>query len=229
MPSTVVGTQLIPSVQGPIDREEAIALRRQECVNPRRLQRPRPPLLKRGGDAGLARATRAIEHDASRRHRSRIPHDSNARRLSGGGYSSRHAQAPRSLSAAVGPGPFPGSYYEETHLPSAAKFPGLRGYRYSFDVAAAGEGESPYYCVFEADFDDAAALECGAGIPRGSGSARGRLPNYATGGCRRAGLRTPLRLSQGSEAIAPGRARRPAPIDRAPNAAVDDPPGGPGP
>ena len=30
------------------------------------------------------------------------------------------------------------SYYEDTHLPLAAKFPGLRGYRYSFDVAAAG-------------------------------------------------------------------------------------------
>jgi hypothetical protein len=27
-----------------------------------------------------------------------------------------------------------------------AKFPGLRGYRYSFDVAAA-EGDSPYFCV----------------------------------------------------------------------------------
>ena len=33
------------------------------------------------------------------------------------------------------------SYYEDTHLPLAAKLPGLRGYRYSFDVAAA-EGES---------------------------------------------------------------------------------------
>jgi hypothetical protein len=40
------------------------------------------------------------------------------------------------------------SYYEGTHLPLVAQFPGLRGYRYSFDVAAA-EGESPYYCVFE--------------------------------------------------------------------------------
>ena len=57
------------------------------------------------------------------------------------------------------------SYYEETHLPLAAKLSGLRGYRYSFDVAA-GEGESPYYCVFEADFDDAAALQCGDGNPK---------------------------------------------------------------
>src|SRR4051812_32422728 len=54
---------------------------------------------------------------------------------------------------------------EDTPLPLAAKFPGLRAYRYSFDVAAA-EGESPYYCVFEADFDDAAALSAARASPR---------------------------------------------------------------
>ena len=57
------------------------------------------------------------------------------------------------------------SYYEDTHLPLAAKFPGLRGYRYSFDVAAA-EGESPYFCAFEADFDDAAAYSAAMASPR---------------------------------------------------------------
>src|SRR5690349_19929905 len=41
------------------------------------------------------------------------------------------------------------NYYEATHIPLVAKMPGLRGYRYGFDVAA-GEGESPYFCVFEA-------------------------------------------------------------------------------
>ena len=60
-----------------------------------------------------------------------------------------------------------------------AKFPGLRGYRYSFDVAAA-EGESPYFCVFEADFDDAAALSAARASPEGQASAD--IPNYATGG-----------------------------------------------
>ena len=35
------------------------------------------------------------------------------------------------------------NYYEDTHVPLVAKLPGLRGYRYGFDVAAA-EGESPY-------------------------------------------------------------------------------------
>ena len=72
------------------------------------------------------------------------------------------------------------SYYEDTHLPLAAKFPGLRGYRYSFDVAA-GEGESPYYCVFEADFDDAAALSAARESPEGQ-AVRADVPNYATGG-----------------------------------------------
>lgn len=72
------------------------------------------------------------------------------------------------------------SYYEDTHLPLAAKFPGLRGYRYSFDVAA-GEGESPYYCVFEADFDDAAALRAARESPEGQ-AVRADVPNYATGG-----------------------------------------------
>ena len=72
------------------------------------------------------------------------------------------------------------SYYEDTHLPLAAKFPGLRGYRYSFDVAAA-EGESPYFCVFEADFDDAAALSAARASPEGQ-AVRADVPNYATGG-----------------------------------------------
>jgi len=72
------------------------------------------------------------------------------------------------------------SYYEDTHLPLVAKFPGLRGYRYSFDVAAA-EGESPYYCVFEADFDDAAAYAAAMESPDGQ-AVRADVPNYATAG-----------------------------------------------
>src|SRR5215213_6424730 len=72
------------------------------------------------------------------------------------------------------------SYYEDTHLPLVAKLPGLRGYRYSVDVAA-GEGESPYYCVFEADFDDAAAYSAAMASPEGQ-AVRADVPNYATGG-----------------------------------------------
>jgi uncharacterized protein (TIGR02118 family) len=72
------------------------------------------------------------------------------------------------------------SYYEGTHLPLVAKFPGLRGYRYSFDVAA-GEGESPEFCVVEDDFDDAAALSAAQESSEGQ-AVRADVANYATGG-----------------------------------------------
>jgi uncharacterized protein (TIGR02118 family) len=72
------------------------------------------------------------------------------------------------------------SYYVDTHLPLVAKLPGLRGYRYSFNVAAS-EGESPYFCVFEADFDDAAAYSAATASPEGQAT-RADVPNYATGG-----------------------------------------------
>ena len=72
------------------------------------------------------------------------------------------------------------SYYEDTHLPLVAKFPGLRAYRYGFDVAAA-EGESPYFCVFEGDFDDVATMGAALESPAGQ-AALADIPNYATGG-----------------------------------------------
>jgi uncharacterized protein (TIGR02118 family) len=72
------------------------------------------------------------------------------------------------------------TYYEETHLELVAKLPGLRGYRYGFDVAT-DKGESPYFCVFEADFDDAAAMSAARQCTEGQ-AVRADLPNYATGG-----------------------------------------------
>jgi uncharacterized protein (TIGR02118 family) len=72
------------------------------------------------------------------------------------------------------------SYYEETHLKLVAEYPGMRGYRYAFDVAAA-DGDSPYFCVFEADFDDAAALAAGRASPQGQ-AVGADVANYATGG-----------------------------------------------
>ena len=73
------------------------------------------------------------------------------------------------------------SYYQDTHLPLVAKLPGLRAYRYSVDVVVAGEGESPYYCVFEADFDDAAAYSAAMESTEGQ-AVRADVPKYATGG-----------------------------------------------
>ena len=72
------------------------------------------------------------------------------------------------------------TYYEETHLKLVAKLPGLRGYRYGFDVAA-DAGASPYFCVFEADFDDAAAMTAARQSTEGQATSAD-LPNYATGG-----------------------------------------------
>jgi uncharacterized protein (TIGR02118 family) len=72
------------------------------------------------------------------------------------------------------------SYYQDTHLPLVAKLPGLRGCRYSFNVATS-EGESPYFCVFEADFDGAAAYSAAMASPAGQ-AVRADVPNYATGG-----------------------------------------------
>ena len=72
------------------------------------------------------------------------------------------------------------TYYEETHLKLVAELPGLRGYRYAFDVAA-DERDSPYFCVFEADFDDAAAMAAGRASPQGQ-AVSADVANYATGG-----------------------------------------------
>jgi uncharacterized protein (TIGR02118 family) len=71
-------------------------------------------------------------------------------------------------------------YYEANHLPLAARMPGLRGLRWGFDVAAPG-GDPPYFCVFEADFEDAGALDAALASPEGEATAAD-VPNYATGG-----------------------------------------------
>ena len=71
-------------------------------------------------------------------------------------------------------------YYVHTHLPLVDKLPGLLGRRYSFEVAAPA-GESPYFAIFEADFESAEALA--AALSSAQGRAVGRdVPNYATGG-----------------------------------------------
>jgi uncharacterized protein (TIGR02118 family) len=49
------------------------------------------------------------------------------------------------------------SYYVDNHLPLAAQLPGLRAYRYAFNCDAPA-GDSPYWCVFEGDFDSAQAM-----------------------------------------------------------------------
>lgn len=72
------------------------------------------------------------------------------------------------------------AYYEATHLPLVAKLPGLRAMRHSFEVSA-GPGESPYFAVFEAEFDSAEAMAAALGSPEGQAVAAD-VPNYASGG-----------------------------------------------
>jgi uncharacterized protein (TIGR02118 family) len=71
-------------------------------------------------------------------------------------------------------------YFENTHIPLAAKIPGQRSMRYSFEVASA-DGESPYFGVMEAEFDDAEAVGAAMASPEGQ-AVVADIPNYATGG-----------------------------------------------
>ncbi len=73
------------------------------------------------------------------------------------------------------------AYFEEKHLPLVEKLPGLRGHSYGFDMAAVGDGDSPYFCTFAGDFDDSDALDAALGSPEGEAVAAD-VPNYATGG-----------------------------------------------
>ena len=71
-------------------------------------------------------------------------------------------------------------YYVSTHVPLAAKLPGILGYRYSFEVAPA-PGSPPIFAVFEADFPDAATMAAARTSPEGEATLSD-VPNYATGG-----------------------------------------------
>jgi len=69
------------------------------------------------------------------------------------------------------------AYYVGTHIPLARKLPGLKALRYSFDVQGVG-GDSPYFCIFEAEFSDGAALGAAMGSPEGQAVAAD-VPNFA--------------------------------------------------
>jgi uncharacterized protein (TIGR02118 family) len=56
----------------------------------------------------------------------------------------------------------------------------MRGYRYSFEIEAP-EGPSPYFCIFEGDFDDVEAMGAAMASPEGQRVASD-VPNYASGG-----------------------------------------------
>jgi uncharacterized protein (TIGR02118 family) len=69
------------------------------------------------------------------------------------------------------------TYYVATHIPLARKLPGLVALRYSFDVQGV-TGDRPYFCVFEAEFRDGAALGAAMASPQGQAVAAD-VPNFA--------------------------------------------------
>jgi uncharacterized protein (TIGR02118 family) len=73
------------------------------------------------------------------------------------------------------------SYYESTHIPLAAGLPGLKAWRYTFDVSSPGQEDPPYFCIFEGEFDSAEAM--GEAMSGEYGQKVGAdVPNYASGG-----------------------------------------------
>lgn len=74
------------------------------------------------------------------------------------------------------------SYYLSTHLPLTAKLPGLQSMRYSLDVAAV-DGASPYFAIWEAEFDSVEAMGAAIASPQGQ-AVVADVANYATGGAQ---------------------------------------------
>jgi uncharacterized protein (TIGR02118 family) len=71
------------------------------------------------------------------------------------------------------------THYESVHVPLCKKLPGVIACRYSFAVEGMRGAEAPYYCVFEADFPDAATMMKALQSPEGAAVAAD-VPNYAT-------------------------------------------------
>ena len=71
-------------------------------------------------------------------------------------------------------------YYEGTHLPLAQQMPGLISSRHSFTIEGVG-APSPYFCIWEGAFADAAAMGAAMQSPIGQKVAAD-VANYATGG-----------------------------------------------
>jgi uncharacterized protein (TIGR02118 family) len=69
-------------------------------------------------------------------------------------------------------------YYENVHLPMAAKLPGLKAWRYSLSINAP-DGGSPFYCLFEAEFADESAMAAAMQSEAGQ-KVEGDVANFTT-------------------------------------------------
>jgi uncharacterized protein (TIGR02118 family) len=72
-------------------------------------------------------------------------------------------------------------YYEEIHVPLADAMPGVLARSYGFDLAAPDGSAAPYFCTYQADFEDEAAWQASLGSPEGQ-AAGADVANFATGG-----------------------------------------------
>jgi uncharacterized protein (TIGR02118 family) len=74
-------------------------------------------------------------------------------------------------------------YYVNKHMPLAAKLPGLKAGRYSFRVSGlGGPGTgSPYFALFEGEFDSPEDLAAAVASPEGQALLADEA-NFATGG-----------------------------------------------
>jgi len=71
-------------------------------------------------------------------------------------------------------------HYVDTHLPLVAQLPGLKSSRHSFEIEGVG-APSPYFCVWEGEFDNAEAMSRAMQSPEGQ-RVSSDVANYATGG-----------------------------------------------
>ena len=71
-------------------------------------------------------------------------------------------------------------HYENIHIPQVMKLPGVRTMRYSFDLTSP-QSESPYFAVFEVEWDDAEAMAASLSSPEGQAVATDMGP-YVTEG-----------------------------------------------
>ncbi|MGY4691428.1 EthD family reductase [Salibacterium sp. K-3] len=71
-------------------------------------------------------------------------------------------------------------YYEEHHLPLAQTLPYLKDMRYGIDIEGMEE-PSPYFCMWEGDFNSKADMEKALASDTGKKVADD-VSNYATGG-----------------------------------------------
>ena len=72
-------------------------------------------------------------------------------------------------------------YYTTSHLPLAEQLPGMLSWTYSVDVSTDGDGNAPYFAVFEAEFPDKDTFASAMASQAGQNVAAD-VDNYATGG-----------------------------------------------